>query len=50
MARLQRLEERRIEWRAKRAAGEVSLTELMPLESEEERALGLLPARAGDPR
>jgi hypothetical protein len=34
---LQRLEERRIEWRAKRAAGEVSLTELMPLESEEER-------------
>ena len=34
---LQRLEGRRIEWRAKRAAGEVSLTELMPLESEEER-------------
>jgi Eco57I restriction endonuclease. len=34
---LQRLEERRIEWRAKRAAGEVSLTELMPLETEEER-------------
>jgi len=34
---LQRLEERRIEWRAKRAAGEVSLTELMPLQSEEER-------------
>ena len=34
---LQLLEERRIEWRAKRAAGEVSLTELMPLESEEER-------------
>lgn len=34
---LQRLEERRIDWRAKRAAGEVSLTELMPLESEEER-------------
>lgn len=34
---LQRLEERRIEWRAKRAAGEVSLTELMPLESDEER-------------
>ena len=33
---LQRLEERRIEWRAKRSAGEVSLTELMPLESEEE--------------
>ena len=34
---LQLLEARRIEWRAKRAAGEVSLTELMPLESEEER-------------
>ena len=34
---LQRLEGRRIECRAKRAAGEVSLTELMPLESEEER-------------
>ncbi len=34
---LQRLEERRIDWRAKRAAGEVGLTELMPLESEEER-------------
>jgi hypothetical protein len=34
---LQRLEERRIEWRAKRAAGEVSLTALMPLETEEER-------------
>ncbi len=34
---LQRLEERRIEWRAKRAAGEVCLTELMPLETEEER-------------
>ncbi|MFN7900497.1 MAG: BREX-6 system adenine-specific DNA-methyltransferase PglX, partial [Synechococcaceae cyanobacterium] len=34
---LQRLEERRIEWRAKRAAGEVSLTELMPLETDEER-------------
>ena len=34
---LQRLEDRRIEWRAKRAAGEVSLTELMPLESEEEQ-------------
>ena len=34
---LQRLEKRRIEWRAKRAAGEVSLTELMPLDSEEER-------------
>jgi hypothetical protein len=37
---LQRLEERRIEWRAKRAAGEVSLTELMPLETEEERRWG----------
>jgi hypothetical protein len=34
---LQRLEERRIEWRAKRTAGEVSLTTFMPLESEEER-------------
>jgi len=34
---LQLLEARRIEWRAKRAAGEVSLTELMPLETEEER-------------
>ncbi len=34
---LQRLEERRIEWRAKRAVGDVSLTELMPLETEEER-------------
>jgi hypothetical protein len=34
---LQRLEERRIEWRAKRASGEVSLTALMQLESEEER-------------
>ncbi len=34
---LQRLEERRIEWRAKRAAGEVCLTELMPLETDEER-------------
>ena len=33
---LQRLEDRRIEWRAKRAAGEVSLTDLMPLESKEE--------------
>jgi len=33
---LQRLEERRIDWRAKRAAGEVSLTALMPLESKEE--------------
>ena len=34
---LQRLEERRIDWRAKRAAGEVSLTDLMPLKSGEER-------------
>jgi hypothetical protein len=34
---LQRLEERRIEWRTKRASGEVSLTDLMPLESEEEQ-------------
>lgn len=34
---LQRLEERRVEWRRKREAGEVSLTELMPLETEAER-------------
>ncbi len=34
---LDRLEERRIEWRAKRDAGEVSLTELMPLHNEAER-------------
>lgn len=34
---LQRLEERRIDWRAKRATGEVSLSALMPLETEEER-------------
>ena len=34
---LQRLEKRRFDWRAERAAGEVRLTELMPLESEEER-------------
>jgi len=34
---LRRLEERRSDWRAKRAAGEVSLTAQMPLESEEER-------------
>jgi len=34
---LQRLEERRVEWRAKRASGEVSLTALMPLETDEER-------------
>jgi hypothetical protein len=34
---LQLLEQRRSEWRAKRASGEVSLTELMPLESEEEK-------------
>ncbi|WP_216923313.1 BREX-6 system adenine-specific DNA-methyltransferase PglX [Synechococcus sp. CCAP 1479/9] len=34
---LQRLEERRVEWRAKRSAGEVSLTALMPLETEEEQ-------------
>jgi hypothetical protein len=31
------LEERRTEWRAKRAAGEVALTELMPLHSPTER-------------
>ena len=34
---LARLEQRRVEWRAKREAGEVALTELMPLESEAER-------------
>jgi hypothetical protein len=34
---LQRLEERRVEWRTKRASGEVSLTALMPLETDEER-------------
>jgi hypothetical protein len=34
---LQRLEERRVDWRAKRAAGEESLTQLMPLETDEER-------------
>ena len=34
---LQRLEERRVEWRAKRASGELSLTALMPLETDEER-------------
>lgn len=34
---LQRLEERRVEWRAKREAGEVSLTELMPLHTDAER-------------
>jgi hypothetical protein len=34
---LQRLEERRVEWRAKRDGGEVSLTELMPLHTEAER-------------
>ena len=34
---LQRLEERRAEWRAKREAGEVSLTDLMPLHTDMER-------------
>jgi hypothetical protein len=34
---LQRLEERRFEWRAKRDAGEVSLAELMPLHTDAER-------------
>ncbi len=34
---LERLEQRRIAWRAKREAGEVELTELMPLDSDEER-------------
>ena len=34
---LDRLEERRVEWRAKRESGEVSLTELMPLHTDAER-------------
>ena len=34
---LERLEKRRLEWRAKREAGEVSLIELMPLYDEAER-------------
>ncbi len=34
---LDRLEQRRIEWRAKRDAGEVTLTDLMPLHTEAER-------------
>ncbi|MGE4073564.1 MAG: BREX-6 system adenine-specific DNA-methyltransferase PglX [Lysobacterales bacterium] len=34
---LQRLEERRVDWRAKRDASEVSLTELMPLHTDAER-------------
>jgi hypothetical protein len=34
---LQRLEDRRVAWRAKREAGEVSLTELMPLHGDAER-------------
>jgi hypothetical protein len=34
---LQRLEERRVDWRARRDAGEVSLTELMPLHTDAER-------------
>ncbi len=34
---LARLEQRRIEWRAKRVADEVELTELMPLDNDEER-------------
>ncbi|MEQ9406488.1 MAG: BREX-6 system adenine-specific DNA-methyltransferase PglX [Fuerstiella sp.] len=33
---LERLEQRRIEWRAKRDAGEVELAELMPLETDAE--------------
>ena len=33
---LQRLEERGVEWRAKREAGEVSLTDLMPLHADAE--------------
>lgn len=34
---LERLEQRRIEWRAKREAGEVALTDVMPLHTDEER-------------
>ncbi len=34
---LDRLEERRVEWRAKRASGEVALTDLMPLHTDAER-------------
>jgi hypothetical protein len=34
---LDRLEQRRSQWRAKRDAGEVALTDLMPLETEAER-------------
>jgi hypothetical protein len=34
---LQRLEQRRIDWRAKREAGEVAWTDLMPLHTEAER-------------
>ena len=34
---LDRLEERRAEWRAKRASGEVALTDLMPLHTDAER-------------
>ena len=34
---LDRLEERRAQWRAQREAGEVSLTELMPLDTDAER-------------
>ncbi len=34
---LQRLEQRRVAWRARREAGEISLTDLMPLETESEQ-------------
>jgi len=34
---LDRLEERRVDWRAKREAGEVELTDLMPLQTDAER-------------
>jgi hypothetical protein len=34
---LDRLEERRADWRARRASGEVALTDLMPLHTDEER-------------
>ncbi|AFL73479.1 BREX-6 system adenine-specific DNA-methyltransferase PglX [Thiocystis violascens] len=34
---LERLEERRVEWRARRESGEVTLTELMPLQTDSER-------------
>ncbi|MEZ4228794.1 MAG: hypothetical protein R3B89_06505 [Polyangiaceae bacterium] len=40
---LARLEARRADWRQKREAGEVELTDLMPLESDEERRWAYVP-------